>query len=95
MSLTDTMSLLCRYTTLATTTSLDKVTNIAVSDSYSYIVAFIRLLLLFNIFLALRPKIAYLNNRDLDAMQDIPLTPSQRALVGLPPSRTTTPPDLL
>jgi nucleoporin POM34 len=49
----------------------------------------LRLLFLLNTILALRPIIPYISTQD--NITDIPLTPSQRALLGLPPSTTTTP----
>ena len=49
----------------------------------------IRILFLVNIVLSLRQGIPYLARRD--NIEDIPLTPSQRSLLGLPPSTKTTP----
>lgn len=48
----------------------------------------IRLILLTNIFFACRPLLPYFSKND--TIEDIPLTPSQRALLGLPRSRTST-----
>lgn len=56
--------------------------------STSLIINAIRLLLLINILLSLRPTIPYLSKRD--ELTDIPLTPSQRALLGLNPSAPST-----
>ena len=55
----------------------------------TYIIAGVRLLLLVNIAFALQPLIPYFKNKD--ELSDIPLTPSQRSLLGLPPSNASTP----
>jgi nucleoporin POM34 len=49
----------------------------------TYFVTVIRILLIFNILVALRPL-----TRRKDDLSDIPLTPAQRKLLGLPPSNT-------
>lgn len=49
----------------------------------------IRLILFSNLFFCLRPVLPYVSKKD--AVDDIPLTPSQRALLGLPKSRSNTP----
>lgn len=55
----------------------------------SLVLNILRLVLLFNIYFALRPVLPYLNVSD--SIEDIPLTPSQRALLGLPRSQSNTP----
>lgn len=49
----------------------------------------LRLLFLLNLILCLRPILPYISNKD--NISDIPLNPSQRALLGLPLSTTSTP----
>lgn len=50
---------------------------------FTYFITIVRMLLIFNILIALRP----LFNRK-DDLSDIPLTPAQRRLLGLPPNNT-------
>lgn len=52
-------------------------------------ISLLRLLFIVNTFISLRPILPYFS--DNDNINDIPLTPSQRALLGLPPS-TSKPP---
>lgn len=49
----------------------------------------VRLILASNIYFALRPVLPYVSSSD--PIEDIPLTPSQRALLGLPLSQSNTP----
>ena len=53
------------------------------------VVGLVRLFLLANIYVALRPVLPYVSQQD--SVEDIPLTPSQRALMGLPRSQSGTP----
>lgn len=53
------------------------------------VVGLVRLFLLANIYVALRPVLPYVIQQD--SVEDIPLTPSQRALMGLPRSQSGTP----
>lgn len=57
--------------------------------SASMVVGLVRLILLSNIYFALRPILPYVSQQD--SVEDIPLTPSQRALMGLPRSQSNTP----
>lgn len=61
----------------------------AVGVSTFRILLVVRLLLLSNLCLCFRPLLPYI--KKTDAVEDIPLTPSQRALLGLPRSRSNTP----
>lgn len=55
----------------------------------SLILLLFRLLCVVNIYLALRPALPYVKKSD--KIEDIPLTPSQRALLGLVPIQSSTP----
>lgn len=70
---------------IADTSSLPTLYNVTEHfHPYStYFLNLIRILLIFNIFVALWPLV-----RRKDDLADIPLTPSQRRLLGLPPSNT-------
>lgn len=78
---------------LLTNTSLNTVVQHTKLDqialSASIIVGLVRLVLLSNIYFALRPVLPYVSKPD--PIEDIPLTPSQRALLGLPRSQSNTP----
>lgn len=63
--------------------------QLPVTIDASRILLVFRLLLLTNILFALRPVLPYL--RKPDDLDDLGLTPSQRALLGLLPSQPTTP----
>lgn len=71
--------IMCRIETLLVTASVPP----SLVDA-SKIILLLRLLFLSNIVLCLRPVLPYLSQKD--EVTDIPLTPSQRALIGLPPS---------
>ncbi|KAK4944361.1 hypothetical protein LTR10_016247 [Elasticomyces elasticus] len=59
------------------------------SDISSTLLLIIRLIICTNIILLLRPVIPYISKKD--EIADIPLTPSQRSLLGLDPSGQPTP----
>jgi nucleoporin POM34 len=61
----------------------------AATDTTALLVWLSRLLFAMNLLTSLRPAIPYLSTPD--NIEDIPLTPSQRSLLGLPPSKTSTP----
>lgn len=70
--------------TIIRQTNLDK---LALSASHIFLL--VRFILLSNIYFALRPILPYVSKPD--TIEDIPLTPSQRALMGLPRSKSNTP----
>ncbi|KAK5938067.1 hypothetical protein PMZ80_009656 [Knufia obscura] len=73
-----------RLNTIIRQTNLDK---LALSASQIFLL--VRFILLSNIYFALRPILPYVSKPD--TIEDIPLTPSQRALMGLPRSKSNTP----
>lgn len=72
------------------TTEVLSVSGISNASWYSSVtLALLRVVLCTNIILLLRPAIPYISKQD--NFSDIPLTPSQRALLGLNPSTRSTP----
>lgn len=76
----------CRLTKVVETISIDQ---LPVAIDASRILLLLRFLLLANVLFALRPALPYFNKPD--QLNDIALTPSQRALLGLLPSQPSTP----
>ena len=74
---------------ISTTFTFTVLSQPSAGDTASIVVYLIWILLSANIVLSLRQTIPYISKKD--TIEDIPLTPSQRALLGLPPSASSTP----